>query len=128
MPQLDLGISFLEFVVNAFCFWSLYIFKAKKVLPLLNKTLKLRKYKLKIIIEKMNSFENNFVFIKNNDKIKKEDINLFYNKLFEELKKKKNLINLVFISKYYNLFINNNLNINNNYLKNFIYKNNIIKK
>jgi hypothetical protein len=76
----------------------------------------------------MNSFENNFVFIKNNDKIKKEDINLFYNKLFEELKKKKNLINLVFISKYYNLFINNNLNINNNYLKNFIYKNNIIKK
>lgn len=60
MPQLDIGIYYLEFFFNFFFFWFIYIIKAKKIFPFLNKTLKLRKYKIKELDIYLNFYINNF--------------------------------------------------------------------
>ena len=88
MPQLDIGIFFIEFFVNFFFFWIIYLIKAKKIFPFLNKSLKLKKFKIKKINNSIN-------------------LNLFkFNFLNDYLKNKKNILNFCFLNKMNIYFFN----------------------
>ncbi len=109
MPQLDIGILVFELYLNFIFFWLLYIFLARWILPKIQKTLKLRKFKSKrlifkyyIIKTKINLFLYLIKYIFNNK-------NFFLNKFFSEILTKFNLMNLLMYMKLYNL---NYINLN----------------
>lgn len=108
MPQLDIGIFFIEFFLNFFFFWLIYLIKAKKIFPFLNRSIKLRKYKIKKINNFLNLYLNNFNFlnnyIKNNkimlDSLFLKNINIYFIKL--------NFIYFLILKKYNNFFLSKN--------------------
>ena len=106
MPQLDLGILFLELVLNFIFFWLIYIYYARYIFPLINKTIKLRKYKLKSIIKRLLLLESNILFIiKLNLSILLNN-NFLLNKFVVLLKSKINNIKIIIFSKLYILGLN----------------------
>lgn len=124
MPQLDIGIFFVEFVLNFFCFWLIYLLKAKKIFPSLNKSIKLRKYKIKKINNFLFLYFNNFNFLNNylkNNKIIFESLTLKnLNIYFLKLK----IIYFLILKNYNNLFLLKN----NKFFNNFLNKQLIINK
>ena len=124
MPQLDIGIFFVEFVLNFFCFWLIYLLKAKKIFPSLNKSIKLRKYKIKKINNFLFLYFNNFNFLNNylkNNKIIFESLTLKnLNIYFLKLK----IIYFLILKNYNNLFLLKN----NKFFNNFLNKQVIINK
>ncbi len=118
MPQLDLGIFYIEFFLNFFCFWLIYILKAKKIFPFLNKTIKLRKYKIKELNIFLNiyieSFSNLNLCLENYKNI----FNIFLLKKINFYFLKLKYIYILFLKNYYNFFIIKN----NKIFYNFIYK------
>ena len=106
MPQLDLGILFLELVLNFIFFWLIYIYYARYIFPLINKTIKLRKYKLKSILKRLLLLESNILFIiKLNLSILLNN-NFLLNKFIILLKSKINNIKIIIFSKLYILSLN----------------------
>lgn len=124
MPQLDIGIFFVEFVLNFFCFWLIYLLKAKKIFPSLNKSIKLRKYKIKKINNFLFLYFNNFNLLNNylkNNKIIFESLTLNnLNNYFLKLK----IIYFLILKNYNNLFLLKN----NKFFNNFLNKQLIINK
>ncbi len=124
MPQLDIGIFFVEFFLNFFCFWLIYLLKAKKIFPSLNKSIKLRKYKIKKINNFLFLYFNNFNFLNNylkNNKIIFESLTLKnLNIYFLKLK----IIYFLILKNYNNLFLLKN----NKFFNNFLNKQVIINK
>jgi hypothetical protein len=108
MPQLDIGIFFVEFFLNFFFFWLIYLIKAKKIFPFLNRSIKLRKYKIKKINNFLNLYLNNFNFLnnylKNNkiilDSLFLKNLNIYFLKL--------NFIYFIVLKNYNNFFLNKN--------------------
>ena len=117
MPQLDFGIFFIEFFLNFLCFWFIYIFKAKNIFPLLNKSIKLRKYKVKKIVIFLNSFSSKFnylvIFFKNNE----NNLNTFYLQNLSSFLEKLDIFNLFVFKFYFSLFLNKNIKLVSNFLK-----------
>lgn len=108
MPQLDIGIFFVEFFFNFFCFWLIYLIKAKIIFPSLNKSLKLRKYKIKKINSFLNLYFNNLNILNDYLKYNKNIFEFFFikNLFFYFLKLK---IIYFLILKFYNkLFLKKN--------------------
>jgi hypothetical protein len=124
MPQLDIGIFFVEFFLNFFCFWLIYLLKAKKIFPSLNKSIKLRKYKIKKINNFLFLYFNNFNFLNNylkNNKIIFESLTLKnLNVYFLKLK----IIYFLILKNYNNSFLLKN----NKFFNNFLNKQVIINK
>jgi len=124
MPQLDIGIFFVEFFLNFFCFWLIYLLKAKKIFPSLNKSIKLRKYKIKKINNFLFLYFNNFNFLNNylkNNKIIFESLTLKnLNVYFFKLK----IIYFLILKNYNNSFLLKN----NKFFNNFLNKQVIINK
>ena len=124
MPQLDIGIFFVEFVLNFFCFWFIYLLKVKKIFPSLNKSIKLRKYKIKKINNFLFLYFNNFNFLNNylkNNKIIFESLTLKnLNVYFFKLK----IIYFLILKNYNNSFLLKN----NKFFNNFLNKQVIINK
>lgn len=124
MPQLDIGIFFVEFFLNFFCFWLIYLLKAKKIFPSLNKSIKLRKYKIKKINNFLFLYFNNFNFLNDylkNNKIIFESLTLKnLNVYFLKLK----IIYFLILKNYNNSFLLKN----NNFFNNFLNKQIIINK
>ena len=124
MPQLDIGIFFVEFFFNFFCFWLIYLLKAKKIFPSLNKSIKLRKYKIKKINNFLFLYFNNFNFLNNylkNNKIIFESLTLKnLNVYFFKLK----IIYFLILKNYNNSFLLKN----NKFFNNFLNKQVIINK
>lgn len=108
MPQLDIGIFFVEFFLNFFFFWLIYLIKAKKIFPFLNRSIKLRKYKIKKINNFLNLYLNNFNFLnnylKNNkivlDSLFLKNLNIYFLKL--------NFIYFIILKNYNNFFLSKN--------------------
>lgn len=122
MPQLDLGIYFFEFFFNFIFFWGLYFFNGKFLFPLINKSIKLREYKLKkfdLII-----FKLNFNFLINYINLNKNLINQFnfyiLNIFLIKIKFLNNIklkfyylkFNILFSKKIFLNFLNKNFFIN----------------
>jgi len=109
MPQLDLGIFYIEFFLNFFCFWLIYLLKAKKIFPFLNKTIKLRKYKIKELNILLNKYTENFLNLHISLENYKNIFNIYILKILNNYFLKLNNINILFLKNYYNYFyyINN---------------------
>lgn len=108
MPQLDIGIFFVEFFFNFFCFWLIYLIKAKKIFPLINKSIKLRKYKIKKINNSLNLYFNNLNTLNNFLKYNKnifefltlKNLNFYFLKL--------KIVYFLILKNYNNFFLKNN--------------------
>lgn len=125
MPQLDIGIFFVEFFLNFFCFWLIYLLKAKKIFPSLNKSIKLRKYKIKKINNYLSLYFNNFNFLNSylqNNKIIFESLTLKnLNIYFLKLK----FIYFLILKNYNNSFLSKNSKIFTVFLNKQIFLNKI---
>lgn len=108
MPQLDIGIYFVEFFLNFFFFWLIYLIKAKKIFPFLNRSIKLRKYKIKKINTFLNLYLNKFNFLNNYFKNNKILIDSFYLKNLNIFFTKLNLIYFIILKKYNYFFFSKN--------------------
>lgn len=124
MPQLDLGIFYIEFFLNFFCFWLIYLLKAKKIFPFLNKTIKLRKYKIKELNILLNKYTENFLNLHISLENYKNIFNIFIIKIINNYFLKIKYINILFLKNNYIYFYNkNNINFNN-----FVNKQSILYK
>ena len=104
MPQLDIGIFFFEFFLNFLFFWLIYLIKAKKIFPFLNKSIKLRKYKIKKINNFLDLYLKNFNLL-NNYLIKNKIIlNFLFLKTFNIYFLKLNFLFFLIFKKYNFLF------------------------
>jgi Plant ATP synthase F0. len=116
MPQLDIGIFFLEVFFNFLCFWFFYFFLLKTIFPKLNFSLKLRKSKIK-------QLNLNFVKFKKKMKIlssfKLIQDSSFISYIFSIKGIKKNILSLlVFKDFYFSFFFNKNKSFIDSSLKN----------
>ncbi len=116
MPQLDLGIFYIEFFLNFFCFWLIYIIKAKKIFPFLNKTIKLRKYKIKELNIFLNKYTENFLNLHLSLESYKNIFNIFIIKKISNYFLKLNIINILFFKNYYIFFYYKNYKNFNTFL------------
>jgi|688.fasta_scaffold1015920_2 hypothetical protein len=116
MPQLDIGIFFVEFFFNFFCFWLIYLIKAKIIFPSINKSIKLRKYKIKKINNSLNLYFNNLNILNVYLQINKNifEFLLIKNLFFYFLKLK--IIYFLILKYYNNLFLKNNNKLFSNFL------------
>lgn len=98
MPQLDIGIFFLEVLFNFLCFWFFYFFLLKTIFPKLNFSLKIRRSKIK----KLNL---NFIKFKKRIKIlfsfKLVQDSFFISYIFSLKGLKKNLLSLLILKNFY---------------------------
>lgn len=116
MPQLDVGIFFVEVFFNFLCFWFFYFFLLKTVFPKLNFSLKVRKNKIK-------QLNSNFIKFKRKIKIffsfKLVQNSFFLIHIFSLKNLKKNTLSLlVFKSFYFSFFFEKNKNVIDSFLKN----------
>lgn len=116
MPQLDIGIFFLEVFFNFLCFWFFYFFLLKTIFPKLNFSLKLRKSKIK-------QLNLNFVKFKKKMKIlfsfKLIQDSFFISYIFSLKSIKKNILSLlIFKDFYFSFFFNKNKSFIDSSLKN----------
>ena len=126
MPQLDIGVLFLELVLNFMFFWSLYIYYGKFVLPIINKALKLRYYKLKKITTKLYLFEKKIIFIIKLNYNNLFNVNLLLNNFVMLINYKVNVVKLILLNKIYKFILNYfQIYINvikYNFIKHILYK------
>jgi hypothetical protein len=116
MPQLDIGIFFLEVFFNFLCFWFFYFFLLKTIFPKLNFSLKVRKSKIK-------QLGLNFIKFKRKIKIlfsfKLIKDSFFISYIFNLKNIKKNMLSLVaFKTFYFSFFFNKNKFYIDSFLKN----------
>lgn len=116
MPQLDIGIFFLEVLFNFLCFWFFYFFLLKTIFPKLNFSLKIRRSKIK----KLNL---NFIKFKKRIKIlfsfKLVQDSFFISYIFSLKGLKKNLLSLlIFKNFYFSFFFDKNRSYIDTSLKN----------
>ena len=125
MPQLDIGIFFVEFFFNFFCFWLIYLIKAKKIFPSINKSIKLRKYKVKKINNSLNFYFNNLNILNNYLKSNKTIFEFFALKNFYFYFLKLKIIYFLILKNYNNLFFKNNNKLFSLFLNKQIFLNKI---
>lgn len=118
MPQLDLGIYFFEFFFNFIFFWSLYFFNAKFIFPIINKSIKLREYKLKKF--DLSIFKVNFNFLIDYTNLNKNLFSQFYLILLNTFLIKIKFLNNINLKFYYLKF---NSIFSKKYFLNYLNKN-----
>lgn len=116
MPQLDIGIFFLEVFFNFLCFWFFYFFLLKTIFPKINFSLKVRKSKIKQLNLNFSKFKkkikifSSFKFIENS---------FFISYIFTLNNTKKTVLSLIFFKEFYlSFFFNKNKNYIDSFLKN----------
>jgi len=116
MPQLDIGIFFLEVFFNFLCFWFFYFFLLKTIFPKINFSLKVRKSKIKQLnlnffkFKKKIKIFSSFKFIENS---------FFISYIFTLNNTKKTVLSLIFFKEFYlSFFFNKNKNYIDSFLKN----------
>jgi hypothetical protein len=106
MPQLDIGIFFLEVFFNFLCFWFFYFFLLKTIFPKLNFSLIVRKSKIKQLSLNFIKFKRK---IKTLFSFKIIRDSFFISYIFNLKNMKKNILSLViFKAFYFSFFLNKN--------------------
>lgn len=115
MPQLDVGIFFVEVFFNFLCFWFFYFFLLKTIFPKINFSLKIRKSKIKqlnlnfIKFKKKIKFFFSFKLIENS---------FFLLNIFSFKNMQKNILSLIiFKNFYFSFFFNKNKPVIDLFLK-----------
>lgn len=125
MPQLDLGIFYVEFFLNFIYFWLIYLFLSKNIFPFLNKSIKIRKYKIKKINIFLNFYGSNFSYLNLNLKNIKFFIDFFLFLNIKSLFSKLNFFIFLFFKHYNSIFIYNTNLVLKNKLNTFLFINKI---
>lgn len=116
MPQLDIGIFFVEVFFNFLCFWFFYFFLLKSIFPKLNFSLKLRKSKIKQLTFNFLKFKKKIKVFFSFKLIQNSSFLLY---IFSLNSLKKNSLSLLIVKNFYfTFFFDKNKNLIDNSLKN----------
>lgn len=115
MPQLDVGIFFVEVFFNFLCFWFFYFFLLKSIFPKLNFSLKIRKSKIKQLNLNFLKFKKKVKFFFSFKLIQNSSFLLY---IFSLNNLKKNYLSLLIVKNFYfTFFFDKNKNLIDNFLK-----------
>lgn len=115
MPQLDIGIFFVEVFFNFLCFWFFYFFLLKSIFPKLNFSLKIRRSKIKQLNLNFLKFKKKVKFFSSFKLIQSSSFLLY---IFSLNDLKKNYLSLLIVKNFYfSFFFDKNKNLIDNFLK-----------